>query len=99
MKSGRSINPNIKLLPVVELPPTEGKANRAMIVLHGWGANQHDLIPLAQSLNSQAPTVFFPTPPLTYQVQEAQGKGGFHSRRQTNLRKNGQKAEKSLRFC
>ena len=80
MKSERFINTSIKLLPVIELPSAEGKANRALIVLHGWGANQHDLIPLVQSLKLPSPHFFSLTPPLMYQAQGAQGKDGFHSR-------------------
>ena len=77
MKSGRSINPNIKLLPVVELPPTEGRSNRAMIVLHGWGANQHDLIPLAQSLKQPSTHCFFPNAPFDVPGTGGTGKGWF----------------------
>ena len=77
MKSGRYINPNIKLLPVVELPPTEGKANRALIVLHGWGANQHDLIPLAQSLKQPSTHCFFPNAPFDVSGTGGTGKGWF----------------------
>ena len=77
MKSGRFINPNIKFLPVVELPPTKGKANRAMIVLHGWGANQHDLIPLAQSLKQPSTHCFFPNAPFDVPGTGGTGKGWF----------------------
>ncbi len=77
MKSGRFINPNIKFLPVVELPPTKGKANRAMIVLHGWGANQHDLIPLAQSLKQPNTHCFFPNAPFDVPGTGGTGKGWF----------------------
>ena len=77
MKSGRSINPNIKLLPVVELSPTEGKAKKAMIVLHGWGANQHDLIPLAQSLKQPSSHCFFPNAPFDVPGTGGTGKGWF----------------------
>mgnify|MGYP001492761739 CR=1 FL=1 len=61
-------------MPVVELPPTEGKANRALIVLHGWGANQHDLIPLAQSLKQPSTHCFFPNAPFDV---SGTGKGWF----------------------
>ena len=61
-------------MPVVELPPTEGKANRALIILHGWGANQHDLIPLAQSLKQPSTHCFFPNAPFDV---SGTGKGWF----------------------
>ena len=77
MKSGRSINSNIKLLPVVELPSTEGKANKALICLHGWGANQHDLIPLAQSLKLPNLHCFFPNAPFDVPGTGGKGKGWF----------------------
>ena len=77
MKNERSINTSIKLLPVVELPPTEGKANRALIVLHGWGANQHDLIPLAQSLKLPSLHCFFPNAPFDVPGTGGTGKGWF----------------------
>ena len=77
MKSVRSINSNIKLLPVVELPSTEGKANKALICLHGWGANQHDLIPLAQSLKLPNLHCFFPNAPFDVPGTGGKGKGWF----------------------
>ena len=64
-------------MPVVELPPTEGKANRALIVLHGWGANQHDLIPLAQSLKQPSTHCFFPNAPFDVPGTGGTGKGWF----------------------
>ena len=64
-------------MPVVELPPTEGKANRALIVLHGWGANQHDLIPLAQSLKQPSTHCFFPNAPFDVPGTGGIGKGWF----------------------
>ena len=64
-------------MPVVELPPTEGKANRALIVLHGWGANQHDLIPLAQSLKQPSTHCFFPNAPFDVSGTGGTGKGWF----------------------
>ena len=77
MKSERFINTSIKLLPVIELPLAEGKANRALIVLHGWGANQHDLIPLVQSLNLPSPHCFFPNAPFDVPGTGGTGKGWF----------------------
>lgn len=63
---------------MVELPPAGGgAANKALLVLHGWGANQHDLVPLAQSLKLTDFHCFFPDAPYDVPGTGGTGKGWF----------------------
>ncbi|HJL84553.1 MAG TPA: dienelactone hydrolase family protein [Candidatus Marinimicrobia bacterium] len=45
---------------MIELPSTDSPAKGALIVLHGWGANQHDLVPFVQNLGLKGTHSFFP---------------------------------------
>tara|TARA_B100002003_G_scaffold87945_1_gene82271 strand:- start:727 stop:1065 length:339 start_codon:yes stop_codon:yes gene_type:complete len=45
---------------LIELPSTDSPAKGALIVLHGWGANQHDLVPFVQNLGLKGTHSFFP---------------------------------------
>ncbi len=61
-----------------ELPPAGGEAaSKALLVLHGWGANQHDLVPLAQSLKLADFHCFFPDAPYDVPGTGGVGKGWF----------------------
>ena len=62
---------------MIEVPSTEGEANKALLVLHGWGANQHDLVPLAQSLKLTNCHCFFPNAPYDVPGTGGAGKGWF----------------------
>ena len=62
---------------MIELPPVEGEAIKALLVLHGWGANQHDLVPLAQSLKLENCYCFFPNAPYDVPGTGGEGKGWF----------------------
>jgi phospholipase/carboxylesterase len=62
---------------LIELPPAEGEATKALLVLHGWGANQHDLVPLAQSLKVENCHYFFPNAPCDVPGTGGMGKGWF----------------------
>ena len=46
-------------------------------MLHGWGANQHDLVPLAQSLKLENCQSFFPNAPYDVLGTGGAGKGWF----------------------
>jgi phospholipase/carboxylesterase len=51
-------------LQVTSLPPTSGQAAKAVIVLlHGWGANAADLVPLAEVWNLPDYQFYFPDAP------------------------------------
>lgn len=62
---------------MIELPPRKHPAEGALIVLHGWGANQHDLVPLAQSLKLPSFHCFFPDAPYDVPGTGGVGKGWF----------------------
>ena len=54
MKKKEFISSNIKLTTPLELSLDKEKPDKAFIVLHGWGANQHDLVQFEKLLQ------FFP---------------------------------------
>jgi len=62
---------------LIELPPKEGPAKVALIVLHGWGANQHDLVPFVQSLRLKGTQTFFPDGLFDVPGTGGLGKGWF----------------------
>ncbi len=62
---------------MIELPPEKGEATKALLVLHGWGANQHDLVPLTKSLNLENCYCFFPNAPYDVEGTGGEGKGWF----------------------
>ena len=77
MKKKEFISSNIKLLTPLELSLDKEKTDKAFIVLHGWGANQHDLVPLIRNLNLKKYHSFFPNAPFNVPGTSGTGKGSF----------------------
>lgn len=51
----------------IEIPPIDGQPPQGLIVLlHGWGANANDLVPLASALNASYCHFVFPEAPFPH---------------------------------
>ena len=77
MKKKEFISSNIKLTTPLELSLDKEKPDKAFIVLHGWGANQHDLVPFVRNLNLKNYYSFFPNAPFDVPGTAGRGKGWF----------------------
>ena len=77
MKKKEFISSNIKLTTPLELSLDKEKPDKAFIVLHGWGANQHDLVPFVRNLNLKNYYSFFPNAPFDVPGTAGTGKGWF----------------------
>ena len=77
MKKKEFISSNIKLTTPLELSLDNKKPDKAFIVLHGWGANQHDLVPFVRNLNLKNYYSFFPNAPFDVPGTAGTGKGWF----------------------
>ena len=77
MKKKEFISSNIKLTTPLELSLDKKKPDKAFIVLHGWGANQHDLVPFVRNLNLKNYYSFFPNAPFDVPGIAGTGKGWF----------------------
>ena len=77
MKKKEFISSNIKLTTPLELSLDKKKPDKAFIVLHGWGANQHDLVPFVRNLNLKNYYSFFPNAPFDVPGTAGTGKGWF----------------------
>ncbi|MBF88542.1 MAG: hypothetical protein CMG75_02600 [Candidatus Marinimicrobia bacterium] len=77
MKKKEFFNFNIKLLNTRELKLGKEKADKACIVLHGWGANKDDLVPLLHTLNLKQYHCFFPDAPFDVPGTFGKGKSWF----------------------
>ena len=77
MKKKEFISSNIKLTTPLELSLDKEKPDKAFIVLHGWGANQHDLVPFVRNLNLKNYYSFFPNAPFDVPGIAGTGKGWF----------------------
>ena len=54
-------------LDSIALPPNNNEnLNRLVVILHGWGADAHDLLALASSLNLQDCKYLFPNAPYPH---------------------------------
>jgi phospholipase/carboxylesterase len=54
-------------LKYIQIPPTNGQPpTHLMICLHGWGANLHDLAPLAEAMNLPNFQFLFPDAPFPH---------------------------------
>ena len=54
-------------LDSITLPPNDNQnLNRLVVILHGWGADAHDLLALASSLNLQDCKYLFPNAPYPH---------------------------------
>ena len=77
MKKKEFISSNIKLTTPLELSLDKEKPDKAFIVLHGWGANQHDLVPFVRNLNLKNYYSFFPNAPFDVPGTSGTGQGWF----------------------